>query len=122
MAGPEDDPGRLWLLGSQLPIVQPPLDADVLAWDLGAGESEVLSYAHQNEGRAAVLDDRAARRCAHALEVPCVGTLGIILRAKRQGVIPAAVPLLKSLQATGFRLDAAVLRPALLAVANEEWE
>ncbi len=37
-----------------------------MAWDLGAGESAVLTWARRNPGFTAILDDRAARRCAES--------------------------------------------------------
>jgi predicted nucleic acid-binding protein len=36
----------------------------VSAWDLGAGESEVLSYALLHPSHTAIINDAAARRCA----------------------------------------------------------
>ena len=43
------------------------------AWNLGQGESEVLSVALNHAGYRAVIDDAAARRCAHTLRVPSWG-------------------------------------------------
>jgi hypothetical protein len=48
-------------------------------WDLGPGESQVIALCISGS-RSAVLDDRAARRCAAAHNVPVIGTLGIVLR------------------------------------------
>jgi predicted nucleic acid-binding protein len=48
------------------PIADVPLDPRVAAWDLGEGESAVLSFALKNAGFWAVMDDREARRCALA--------------------------------------------------------
>jgi predicted nucleic acid-binding protein len=59
----------------------------VLAWDLGAGESAVLTAVASSPGSVAVLDDLAARRCALALGIDVTGTLGLLLRAKRAGTI-----------------------------------
>lgn len=36
---------------------------EVAAWDLGKGESQVLSLALNSSEFAAIVDDRAARRC-----------------------------------------------------------
>jgi len=44
-----------------------PIDLRVADWDLGKGESEVISYTIINPDYVAVLDDREARRCAEAL-------------------------------------------------------
>jgi len=64
-----------------------PPSSFVLAWDLGAGESAVITEAFSSAGSVAVLDDLAARRCALALGVEIVGTLGLLLRAKKAGHI-----------------------------------
>lgn len=37
---------------------------EVLVWNLGDGESEVLSWAFANRDFRVVIDDQAARRCA----------------------------------------------------------
>jgi len=121
-AGPSDDAARRWLGSLPVPIVPAAVEPDVLAWDLGAGESAVLSHAYRNQGWTVVLDDRAARRCAHALAIPVIGTLGIILRAKKEGLIQEAVPILKKLQGAGFHLDDHVVAEALRAAVGEVWE
>jgi predicted nucleic acid-binding protein len=52
-------------------------------WDLGTGEAQVIAHCI-NAPRWALLDDRAARRCAAAHDVRVIGTLGVILRAKKR--------------------------------------
>ncbi len=64
-----------------------PTSSFVLAWDLGAGESSVLTAASASPDSVAVLDDLAARRCALAIGVGVTGTLGLLLRAKNAGSI-----------------------------------
>lgn len=66
--------------------VEPPAPF-VLAWDLGVGESAVLTAVAGSPGSVAVLDDLAARRCALALGISVTGTLGLLLMAKRAGAI-----------------------------------
>ena len=65
-----------------------------------------------------VLDDRQARRCARSLGLATTGTLGIILRAKRRGFIPAARPIIQKLLDRGLYL-AHDLVEASLAEAGE---
>jgi uncharacterized protein len=65
-----------------------------------------------------ILDDAVARRVAEALGLPLIGTLGIILEAKRKGLIPAVAPFLEQLQASGFRL-APHTQAAVLKLAKE---
>jgi predicted nucleic acid-binding protein len=121
-AGPADDPARLLLANPPFPVVNVVPSPLILAWDLGDGETAVLSYAAAHAGWKAVIDDGAARRCAHALAIPLLGTLAIILRAQQAGLIAAAVPLLKALRAEGIRLDDNVIREALRAVSGESWD
>ena len=45
----------------------------------------------------AVIDDLAVRKSAASLGIPVTGTLGIVLRARRQGIIPAARPVVEDL-------------------------
>ncbi|GAG57371.1 unnamed protein product [marine sediment metagenome] len=58
----------------------------VANWNLGQGESEVITLAIE-EGSTAVLDDLQARKCATVLNVKLMGTLGLLLLSKRKGVV-----------------------------------
>jgi predicted nucleic acid-binding protein len=62
--------------------------------------------------RWVVLDDRAARRCAGAHSVPVIGSVGIVLRRKRLGLIKKAGPVLRELIDAGF-LDSHFLQQLL---------
>jgi predicted nucleic acid-binding protein len=89
---------------------------EVRLWDLGGGEAAVLSWAHTHPGTVAILDDREARRCAHAVGIPVIGTLGIILQAKSAGLIVAARPEVERLVDHGMYLSRAVIDKALALV------
>ena len=93
-----------------LPIIQ--------AWDLGRGESAVLTWAYTHSGTEAIVDDLAARKCAAALEIPVRGTLGLILVAKQRGEIAEARPVLNRLQQAGMYLSSAVINRALQLVGE----
>jgi len=75
-----------WLKQVEDPAVPP----GILAWDLGDGESSVLAWALAHSGARAVIDDLEARRCAESLGIPLRGTVGLILRARRAGLIDSA--------------------------------
>ncbi len=77
----------------------------ISAWDLGAGESEVLSYALAHPGQTAMIDDAAARRCAISLDIPTLGTGGMIVLAKKRGLIPSVTEPIQSLQNAGLWLS-----------------
>ncbi|MDX2034225.1 MAG: DUF3368 domain-containing protein [Blastocatellia bacterium] len=76
----------------------------IQAWDLGAGESEVLSFAVSNPGYLVVIDDMAARRCAKALKIRMIGTIGLFVLAKRKNLIPEAMPHIEKLRNAGLWL------------------
>lgn len=83
------------------------------AWDLGPGESQVLAVSDGGPGARAVLDDLEARRCAASIDVPVIGTLGVVLRAKRKGIVPAARPVLQRLRHEGLYVSTDLLEKAL---------
>jgi hypothetical protein len=90
----------------------------LLSWDLGAGESAVLSLALEHPGSWVVLDDKLARQAAVHLKLPLLGTAGILLRAKRAGHLRAIRPVLSQLAALGFRLTPETARN-ILDLAHE---
>ena len=97
------DPARIWLSRNSTFVAEAPsVSPFVMAWDLGAGESSVISLVESLPGSIAVLDDLAGRRCAQALGLPVVGTLGLILMAKRRGFISSVGPALDSIVAAGL--------------------
>lgn len=77
----------------------------ILAWNLGQGESEVLSVALNHSGYRAVIDDAAARRCARTLQLPMLGTGGVLVLAKRRGLIPSVESSLQELRDAGLWLS-----------------
>jgi len=87
------------------PVPSIPLDLRVAGWDLGKGESDVLSYVLQHPEFRAVLDDQEARRCAAALGCKVIGTAGILVLAKRVGLIPSLRGAFTKLQAAGLWLS-----------------
>ncbi len=86
------------------------IDPKVLAWDLGAGESEVISYALTHPDYTALLDDAAARRCAVSLKIPTLGTGGMIVLAKRRGIISSVEEPIQSLQNAGLWLSESLIQ------------
>jgi predicted nucleic acid-binding protein len=92
--GSVDDPSRraAQAIANARIIPAESVDPLVERWDLGAGESAVLTFALRNRSFEAVLDDRAARNCAAALGVATRGTIGILLLAKREGALATVGP------------------------------
>jgi len=86
--------------------------------DLGAGETEVLALAVESSDAVAILDDALARQVAVTVGVRFTGTLGLLLDAKRAGLVTAVAPVLDELQALRFRI-ASHTRAAILKLAGE---
>jgi predicted nucleic acid-binding protein len=103
-----------WAIAYVTPDVAVP--ATIATWELGLGESQVLALAHAIPASEVALDDLAARRCALAHGILVVGTLGLLLRAKRHRLIPAARPLLKQLLDSGMYLEEELVANALAQV------
>jgi len=101
-------------------VVRRPVSAPALplVTDLGRGETQVLALALETLDAIIVVDDDLARRTAEALGLRLTGTLGILLDAKRAGLIPAVGPLLDQLEQHRFRL-AGHTRAAVLKLAGE---
>ncbi len=60
-----------------------------------------------------MLDERRGRRFARSLNLPVVGSVGILVRAKQAGLVSAVRPLLDALLHHGFFLSEAVYRRIL---------
>jgi predicted nucleic acid-binding protein len=100
-AGQEKDPTAARALdwAAEYRVTDIGIAAEIEHWDLGLGEAQVIAHCLAGS-RWAVLDDRAARRCAAAHRVPVIGTLGVVLRAKQHRQIESARPLVKELIAS----------------------
>ncbi len=93
-------PKTPWLQKKKLDVIS----ATVMSWDLGKGESEVITYANLYSGYHVIIDDSAARKCAKSLGVYTLGTLGVLLLAKHRGVITEIKPAITALQEAGLWL------------------
>lgn len=83
-------------------VEPPPIPDTIRAWDLGVGETAVLAWGSDNPGTVIIVDDLAARRCAASHGISVRGTLGLVLTAKKRGVIPEARPVLEKLRQSGM--------------------
>ncbi len=86
---------------TERPLMQS-VGARILNSSLGLGESEAISLALEIGAQWIILDDRPARRLAQSLGLPVIGTLGVLLAAKRRGLLEALRPQLDGLIKFGF--------------------
>ena len=112
-AGPTNDPARTILQSSAVSLVEVNPAREILAWDLGKGETSVLTYALVNPGWTALIDDRAARKCAISFSIPVKGTLAILLIAKKRGLIDSAEDAIDRLITSGLRIGDELVRDFL---------
>ncbi len=85
---------------------------------LHRGEVAALSLARATPDHLLIVDDRAGRLAAAKLHLHFIGTAGVVIRARRAGIVPAAAPIFDLLAASGFRL-ASDIRALLLKQVSE---
>jgi len=66
------------------------------------------------------LDDLQARKCAILFDIPLIGSLGLILLAKRDGLISHAKPAFVRLMDVGLYIDPGMLTSILVAIGESE--
>lgn len=121
-AGPTQDQARQALAAGRFTVIDTPSPPpELLAWDLGSGETAVLSLAIAEKKWTVILDDAAARKCARSFSLPLKGTLAIVLLAKQRGLIPSAAQIIQALISAGFRLDERLVQEALARTVGETW-
>lgn len=69
---------------------------------LHAGEVEVMILAQEKKADLVILDDNAAKKTAKFLGLRVIGTLGILVLAKKGGYIKEVSPVLDALKRDGF--------------------
>lgn len=79
---------------------------------LDAGERHTLALGLEL-GAAVLVDERKGRRIAAELGLPVLGTLGLLIRARESGLLPALKPLIESLQGSGYFLSPSLVERVL---------
>lgn len=66
-----------------------------------------------------VIDDNAAKKTAKYLGLKVTGTIGVLLKAKREGIIPEIVSVLEKMKKNGFYISES-LEQLVLEQAGEQ--
>jgi len=65
-----------------------------LLYELDRGEAEVIILAQEQKVAEVIIDEKVARMQAHVIGLKVVGTLGLLLRAKKRGLVRNIRPLI----------------------------
>lgn len=94
-------------------VLAPQNDAPaLLPGFLGAGEIQVIQLGLEMPNSLLMLDDARARHAAEALHLRTTGTAGVLVRAKREGLVDDVVSLLEQMRASGYFLSDKVIAAA----------
>jgi predicted nucleic acid-binding protein len=110
--------------GSNLPDwikIKSPADyqkQQLLELQIDKGEASAMALGLELPGSLIILDDLRARVLAEQLGISITGTLGVIVKAKLNGIIPSVKPLLSKIKQTNFRVSS-ILEELALKQAGE---
>ena len=91
----------------------------VLSSSLDAGEAEAIALAIESRANLLVIDETAGRAMARSLAITLTGTLGILLKEKREGRIPSlGIEMDRLVSDAGFFLSPRVRRTFLDAAGE----
>lgn len=86
-------------------IVEDPVELDPRFYTLDAGESNTISMAIQTGADIIIIDERQGRNLAEFYGAKVVGTLGVLLKAKKDGLIESFSDEVELLKRAGFWYD-----------------
>jgi len=98
-------------------VAPTPLDTWAYA-HLDAGEASTVALALQHERALVLMDDTLGCEQAAALGLETIGITGLLLAAKRAGLIDAIRPPLERLARRGFKIADDLLRSTLAAAGE----
>ena len=99
--------GMLTVDESSSSLAQIPPDAE-----LGIGEAAAIGLAVAL-GHGVLIDEKVGRAVAEERHLKVIGTVGVLLIARKRGLIPALKPALEQLSASGFHLSSRLIHEAL---------
>ena len=110
-AGEEDHPGTL---PANCEIVEVAVSNPFLALQLDAGEASVIQTAIDLKVGIVLMDERKGRKLARRLcGLVTLGTAGLLVEAKRAGIIPEITSLFQQLQESSYWISPPIVNWAL---------
>ena len=86
---------------------------------LGRGEAEAIKLAKQLRADLLLTDDRKARLLARKVGVECSGLLGLLVQAKRKGMLPSVKQIIEVLECRGSLYLSDAIKAEVLKLAGE---
>ena len=77
----------------------------LLELQIDKGESSAIALALETPDCTLILDDCKARKVAEHLGLSFTGTIGIIIKAKIENIIPSIKPIIQKIKDTNFRIS-----------------
>jgi predicted nucleic acid-binding protein len=90
----------------------------ILELQIDKGEASAIALAIEIPEAVLILDDYKARKIAESLGLEFVGTIGIIIKAKKLGIIKSIKPILNKIRQTNFRFSPELEKFALDAAGE----
>ena len=95
------------------------LAVEMLLGELDLGEAETIVLAREVGADWVLMDEKKGRRKLAQLDLPKIGTLGILLKAKQVGLLSTVQPEIARLRRQGFSISQPVIE-AVLQQAEEQ--
>ncbi len=96
-------------------ILSQPLAPQLIAARIGPGEREAIALALEVKANWLIIDDLAGRRLAPSLGIKVIGSAGLFLKAKAEGLVTHIRPLLNAMQSYDFYIAEHVVEEILKA-------
>ncbi|WP_026951932.1 DUF3368 domain-containing protein [Algoriphagus mannitolivorans] len=91
----------------------------ILEASLDKGESSAIALCLERKNPLLIIDDLKGRKLAGSLEINIIGSLGILILAKRKKIIFSIKPVLEKIKRTDFRISKE-LEKTVLYLCHEE--
>jgi predicted nucleic acid-binding protein len=82
------------------------------------GEASALALALELKDCLVIMDDKRGRMLAKKLNIEITGTLGTLIKARQQNIIPMVKPILEKLREVNFRIDPEIEKGVLKLVGE----
>lgn len=110
------------MAGEQIRVAAPQRSylLKMLSQQLHGGEAEAITLATELKAGMVIIDEQEGRQLAAQAGLSVIGVLGVLLRAKRNGQIPAVKPELRLLRERAHFFVSPALEAKILNAAGEQ--